>query len=73
MNSDMSVHSERIDDYPLLLGMWKNLGLAEILDSQIPRHGQQQGLSYGWLATIWLSHILSQGDHRKEPVRAWVE
>ena len=32
----------------------------------------QQGLSWGWIATIWLAHILSQGDHRKLTVRDWV-
>jgi transposase len=32
----------------------------------------QQGLSWGWIASIWLAHIMSQGDHRKLTVRDWV-
>ena len=48
------------------------LELPAILDRHLPRHWLQQGLSWGWVATIWLAHILSQGDHRKLPVRAWV-
>src|SRR5205814_6930112 len=32
----------------------------------------QQGLSWGWTASIWLAHIVSQGDHRKLRVRDWV-
>jgi transposase len=50
----------------------QRLGLPAILDRHLPRHGLQQGLSWGWIATIWLAHILSQGDHRKLPVQAWV-
>ncbi len=28
--------------------------------------------SWGWMASIWLAYMLSQGDHRKQPVQAWV-
>jgi transposase len=48
------------------------LGLPAILDRHIPRHWLQEGLSWGWVATIWLAHIMSQGDHRKLTVRDWV-
>jgi transposase len=43
-----------------------------IFDHHLGRHGLQRGLSWGWIATIWLAHILTQGDHRKQPVQAWV-
>ncbi len=43
-----------------------------MLDRHLPRHWLQQGLSWGWVTTIWLAHILSQGDHRKLTVRDWV-
>jgi transposase len=29
-------------------------------------------LSWGWIATIWLAHILSQNNPRKQPVQGWV-
>jgi transposase len=41
------------------------------LDHHLGTHGHQQGLSNGWLATVWLAYILSQGDHRKSAVREW--
>ncbi len=50
----------------------QRLDLPAILDRHLPRHGLHQGLSWGWLATIWLAHILAQGDHRKLSVQAWV-
>jgi len=72
MTTELTITNERIDDFPLLLATMQRLGLPEILDRHLARHGLQQGLSWGWLATIWLAHILSQGDHRKLPVQAWV-
>jgi transposase len=72
MTTELTITSERIDDFPLLLGTMQRLGLPAILDRHLPRHGLQQGLSWGWIATIWLAHILSEGDHRKLPVQAWV-
>ena len=72
MTTELTITTERIDDFPLLLATMQRLGLPAILDRHLPRHGLQQGLSWGWIATIWLAHILSQGDHRKLPVQAWV-
>lgn len=31
-----------------------------------------EGISLGWTATIWLTHILSQADHRLNQVQDWV-
>jgi transposase len=44
----------------LLLEIMKRLGFPAILDRHLTRHGLQQGLSWGWLATIWLAHMVSQ-------------
>ena len=29
-------------------------------------------MSWGWIAAIWLAHILTESNHRKLPVQAWV-
>ena len=72
MKEDLSITAERIDDFVVLLALMQQMELPAILDRQLPRHWLQQGLSWGWTATIWLAHILSQGDHRKLTVRDWV-
>jgi transposase len=64
---------ERVDDVPLLLGFLSKLRLPEILDRHFPPHPLHQGLSHGWLTTVWIVSILSKADHRKAPVQAWVE
>src|SRR5256884_8229757 len=72
MKEDMQITTERIDDFVVLLALMQHMELPAILDRQLPRHWLQQGLSWGWTATIWLAHIVSQGDHRKLTVRDWV-
>ncbi len=62
---------ERIDDIPLLVGLQQKIGIAEVIDTIIPRHWLHQGLSLGQLVLGWNSFILSEGDHRKVSVRDW--
>jgi transposase len=64
---------ERVDDVPLLLGFLIQLQLPEILDRHLPPHPLHQGLSNGWLITVWIAYILSRADHRKSPVRSWAK
>src|SRR5918998_4180456 len=70
--SGLTITTERIDDVGLLIELMKQIDLPGVLDRHLPRHWLQEGLSWGWVSTIWLSHILSQGDHRKLTVRDWV-
>ncbi len=72
MKEELQITTERIDDFVVLLALMQQMELPAILDRQLPRHWLQQGLSWGWTATIWLAHIVSQGDHRKLTVREWV-
>lgn len=74
MDTELTITTERIDDIVLLIEVMKRVKLDELLDRSLRRHKlSQQELSWGWIATIWLAHILSQGDHRKLTVREWVK
>lgn len=68
MSRELTVTIERIDDFPLVLSVMLRLGLPGIFDHHLGRHGLHQGLSWGWIATIWLAHILTESNHRKQPV-----
>ncbi len=68
----LEVTSERVDDLPVLIGVLRQIGLAQLYDQTVSDHGLHQGLSGGWLAMVWLAHILSRGKHTKSPVREWV-
>src|SRR4051794_27853669 len=71
VEATLELTHERVDDVPLLLGFLIQLKLPEILDRHFPDHPLHQGLSNGWLATVWIAYILSRADHRKAPVQAW--
>ncbi len=72
MKEELQITNERLDDFVVLLRLMQQMELPAILDRHLPRHWLQQGLSWGWTASIWLAHIVSQGDHRKLTVRDWV-
>ena len=67
------VHTERVDDMPLLVRQQEKMGIPEVIDDVIEPHGHRQGLSHGWLITLWLSYILSEADHRMNRVEPWAE
>lgn len=69
--TEVEIHTERIDDIPLLVRQQRKMGIPEVLDSVIHPHGNRQGLSVGWLTTVWLSYILSEADHRMSEVEPW--
>ncbi|MCP4487517.1 MAG: DUF4277 domain-containing protein, partial [Gammaproteobacteria bacterium] len=69
---ELQIITERVDDVPLLIGTMIKIGLVEILDNHIPTHWKQRSLSWGWTAVIWLSHILSEGDHRKSSMTQYI-
>src|SRR5438105_9967203 len=71
--SDLVIITERVDDVALLIGQMVKMGLPEVLDRHLPRHWKQRGLSWGWTAVIWLAYILTEGDHRKVSVEAYIK
>lgn len=73
MNQVPRLTHYRLDDLPLVLGLLMQMKLPELYDREIKDHGSHTGLSGGWMMTIWLAFLLTQGDHTKYKVEAWVE
>jgi transposase len=73
VEATLDLTHERVDDVPLLLGLLIKLQFPETIDRHLPPHPLHQGLSNGWLTTVWIAYILSQADHRKSHVQEWVE
>lgn len=66
------VQVERLDDIPVILGHLQKMHIQAIIDQVIEPHGNWQGLSPGWVITIWLIHILSEHTHCMDRVQEWV-
>jgi transposase len=73
VDTSLQLTHERVDDLPLLLGFLIKLRFPQLLDQLLPPHPLHQGLSQGWILTIWVAYILSQADHRKSAVRDWAD
>jgi hypothetical protein len=73
MAERLSILSERVDDIPLLLAQLERMGVRSLLDEYFPAHGHWGGLSLGWVAERWLTHILSAADYRLHQVKPGAE
>lgn len=71
MTEQLTMTTERVDDIPVLLAQSEKMGIAELLDASFQPHGNWKGTSLGLTTTIWLTHILSEGDHRMNQVQPW--
>lgn len=69
--SEVTVQTEQINDIPLLIKQQQAMGIAEVIDGIVGRHGNRVGLSLGWMVVGWLSYILSEADHRLSFVEEW--
>ena len=72
MNDIQNMITERVDNIPLLLEQMQRMNLPTLIDQHFSAHGHWRGLSPGWVSPIWLSSILSRGDHRLVHVESWV-
>ena len=73
MADTLTVTTERVDDIPVLLAQQVRMGVPDLLDRHFAPHGNRQGISLGALATLWLTHMLSEADHRMSHVRGWAK
>ena len=73
MTESLTLTTERVDDIPLLLAQLERMGVQALLDEHFPTHGNWVGLSLGWVSVLWLTHILSEGDHRLNHVAPWAK
>ncbi len=71
MEAIETIQTERVDDIPLLVELLAKMKVATIIDQTIHPHGNRKGLSVGWMVVLWLSHILTEQNHRLERVQEW--
>src|SRR5579863_4342480 len=72
-SQDLTIETERVDDLPVLVAQMGKMGVADLLNEHFVMHGNWQGLSFGAVVVGWLSHILSEGNHKLNHVEPWAE
>jgi transposase len=73
MSTQITANHERVDDIPVLIAQLKNMRVAELRDKHFPTNGNWTGTSLGWVTVVWLTFMLSEGDHRLYRVEPWVK
>jgi len=70
---DIQIEIERVDNIPIIYGLLQKMDLQANIDKVIEPHGHWQGLSPGWVISIWLMHILNAQSHCMVHVQEWVK
>jgi len=73
MTKELTVTTEAVDDIPILVASAERMGVADLVDKHFIVDRKWQGLSLGKMVEGWLSHILSESDHRLNQVEGWAE
>lgn len=71
IHADNDIQNERVDDIPLLLAQMREMRVPELINQCFPTHGNWQGLSLGHVTAVWLTFIMSQGNHRLSHLQSW--
>jgi transposase len=64
---------EQVADIPVIIAHLKKMRVAELLDEHFPTNGNWTGLSLGWVTVVWLTFIISEGNHRLSHLEPWVK
>src|SRR6266850_159654 len=72
MSKQITVKHERIDDIPVIIAQLKKMRVDKLIDTHFPTNGNWTGLSLGGVVVVWLTFIISEGDHRLYRVEPWV-
>jgi hypothetical protein len=71
--SALMIMSERVDEVALLIGQMVKMGFVAVLHRPLPRPWKPRGRSWGWTAVIGLASILTEREHRKGAVEAYIK
>ena len=72
MSEHITITHERTDDVPVIIAFLLKMRVAELIDKHFPTNGNWTGLSLGQMLVVWLTFIISEGDHRLYHVEPWV-
>jgi transposase len=72
MSKHITITHERTDDIPVIIAFLLKMRVAELIDKHFPTNGNWTGLSLGQMLVVWLTFIVSEGDHRLSHVEPWV-
>ncbi len=72
MSEQPSIAIERVDDVPVIWAHLQAMGIIEEIDAHFDTHGNwDDALTLGETIGVWMTYMLSEGDHRMSAVEKW--
>jgi len=68
----LEVQTEAVADLPILIANLERMKVRALASRHFVLHGNWQGCSLGTVVTVWLTGVLSEGDHRLSEAQEWV-
>lgn len=69
----LDVHVEPVEDIPVIIAKLERMKIQELVERHFVPHGNWRGCSVGQVALVWLTYILTEGDHRLSYLQEWVK
>src|SRR5882762_10110943 len=69
----IEVQTEAVEDIPVLMAKLERMKVSELAEAHFEAHGNWRGSNVGQVVQVWLTYILTEGDHRLSHVQEWVK
>jgi len=67
------VHIEPVEDIPVIIAKLERMKVQELVGQHFVPHGNWRGCGVGQVVLVWLTYILTEGDHRLSHLQEWVK
>jgi transposase len=67
------VHIEAVEDIPIIIAKLERMKVQKLVERHFVPHGNWRGCSVGQVVLVWLTYILTEGDHRLSHLQEWVK
>jgi transposase len=72
-DQQVDVQIERVEDIPVLIAKLARMNVPNLADQHFVPHGNWRGCRVGQVVLVWLTYILTEGDHRLSYLQEWVQ
>jgi transposase len=67
------VQIEPVEDIPVLIAKLERMNVQKLIGRHFMPHGNWRGCQVGQVVQVWLTYVLTEGDHRLSHLQEWVK
>jgi transposase len=69
----LEVQIEPVEDIPVLIAKLERMNVQKLIGRHFMPHGNWRGCQVGQVVQVWLTYVLTEGDHRLSHLQEWVK